>query len=301
MPKLLTALPFFVSLSAFLLLTGWSGRSFAKTYYQVLDVPRGASIDVITMAYRRLAMKYHPDRDKVTNSGSKDKFQEVQEAFEVLKDPEKRAQYDSNLKGDFTTNINRSNRPSPNSSWDATWLNITRAVTIADLIRAKDAALAVAPTSEDFTQAFLYKSAELQTAPLSELLIRYMLKFWTLKPRADQIAAVTLASGNNALLYGTYRTFLQYTQDPTRYVELLNFNFQKHMMFGERDYILAAVRETIRHFREINKSEVHVAELFDVLQQRFGPDSARQAMRLGYPDDSSFRVTCGEFLRKIFR
>lgn len=62
-------------------------------YYSVLDVPRGASDDEIKKAYRRLAMKWHPDK----NDGSKEaeeQFKQVTEAYDVLRDPNKRAVYD---------------------------------------------------------------------------------------------------------------------------------------------------------------------------------------------------------------
>ena len=63
-----------------------------KDYYQVMGVPRTASQDEIKRAYRKLARKYHPDVSKEKDAEAK--FKELQEANEVLKDPEKRAAYD---------------------------------------------------------------------------------------------------------------------------------------------------------------------------------------------------------------
>ena len=64
-----------------------------RDYYEVLGVSRSASADEIKKAYRRLAMKHHPDRNK-DDSGSDGKFKEVKEAYEVLHDSDKRAAYD---------------------------------------------------------------------------------------------------------------------------------------------------------------------------------------------------------------
>jgi curved DNA-binding protein len=63
-----------------------------KDYYQVMGVPRTASQDEIKRAYRKLARKYHPDVSK--EKDAEERFKELQEANEVLKDPEKRAAYD---------------------------------------------------------------------------------------------------------------------------------------------------------------------------------------------------------------
>jgi curved DNA-binding protein len=62
-----------------------------RDYYEVMGVSRDASQDAIKRAYRRLARKYHPDVSKEPDAEAR--FKEVQEAYEVLKDPEKRALY----------------------------------------------------------------------------------------------------------------------------------------------------------------------------------------------------------------
>ena len=63
-----------------------------KDYYEIIGVPKDASQTDIKRAYKKLARKYHPDVSKETNA--EDRFKELGEAYEALKDPEKRAAYD---------------------------------------------------------------------------------------------------------------------------------------------------------------------------------------------------------------
>ena len=63
-----------------------------KDYYETMGVARDAGPDEIKRSYRRLARKFHPDVSE--ESDAEERFKEVQEAYEVLKDPEKRAAYD---------------------------------------------------------------------------------------------------------------------------------------------------------------------------------------------------------------
>ena len=63
-----------------------------RDYYDVLGVSRAASEEEIKKAFRKLAMEYHPDRNK--NPDAEEKFKEVNEAYQILLDPQKRAQYD---------------------------------------------------------------------------------------------------------------------------------------------------------------------------------------------------------------
>jgi len=83
-----------------------------KDYYNIMGVERDASQDEIKRAYRKLARKYHPDVSKEKDAETR--FKEVGEAYEALKDPEKRAAYDQ-LGADWKAG--ESFHPPPD--WDA--------------------------------------------------------------------------------------------------------------------------------------------------------------------------------------
>ena len=65
----------------------------AKDYYEILGVKNDASADDIKKAYRKLAMKFHPDQNK-DNPEAEEKFKEINEAYDILKDEQKRAAFD---------------------------------------------------------------------------------------------------------------------------------------------------------------------------------------------------------------
>ena len=65
-----------------------------RDYYKILEVDKKATQDEIKKQYRKLARKYHPDKNP-DDKASEEKFKELQEAYEVLKDPEKRSKYDT--------------------------------------------------------------------------------------------------------------------------------------------------------------------------------------------------------------
>jgi curved DNA-binding protein len=66
----------------------------AKDYYRILGIPTNASDGEIKKAYRKLAMQYHPDRNPGKEQWANEKFKEINEAYGVLGDPQKRKQYD---------------------------------------------------------------------------------------------------------------------------------------------------------------------------------------------------------------
>ena len=76
-------------------------------YYEILEVSQDASIDDIKKAYKKLALQYHPDKNKEADI----KFKEISNAYEILGDPEKRQNYDNEPKIDEIMNyISRINK-----------------------------------------------------------------------------------------------------------------------------------------------------------------------------------------------
>lgn len=65
-----------------------------KCYYDVLEVDRDADDDTLKKSYRKLALKWHPDKNIANETEAKQKFQLIQQAWEVLSDPQERAWYD---------------------------------------------------------------------------------------------------------------------------------------------------------------------------------------------------------------
>uniref|UniRef100_A0A4W5P1Q0 J domain-containing protein n=1 Tax=Hucho hucho TaxID=62062 RepID=A0A4W5P1Q0_9TELE len=63
-----------------------------KDYYKILGIVKGAADEDIKKAYRKQALKWHPDKNKAANA--EEKFKEIAEAYEVLSDPKKREIYD---------------------------------------------------------------------------------------------------------------------------------------------------------------------------------------------------------------
>ncbi|MEY4719167.1 MAG: hypothetical protein RL563_1785, partial [Pseudomonadota bacterium] len=65
-----------------------------EDFYKLLEVERNASEAEIKKSYRKMAMKYHPDRNKENPEAAEKKFKQIKEAYEVLSDPKKRSAYD---------------------------------------------------------------------------------------------------------------------------------------------------------------------------------------------------------------
>ena len=80
-----------------------------RDYYEVLGVEKGAAAEDIKKAYRKMAVKYHPDKNP-GDKGAEEKFKELGEAYEVLCDQQKRAAYDRYGHSAFQNGRNPSSR-----------------------------------------------------------------------------------------------------------------------------------------------------------------------------------------------
>ncbi len=85
-----------------------------KDYYKILGVEKTATLEQIKSAYKKLAMQYHPDKNP-NNKESENKFKEINEAYQVLSDPEKRSKYD-NLNSSWST-FNQSGNKTSDFNW----------------------------------------------------------------------------------------------------------------------------------------------------------------------------------------
>jgi molecular chaperone DnaJ len=72
-------------------------------YYNLLDVERDAALDDIKRSFRRLALQYHPDKNPADNT-AEEKFKDIQRAYEILSDPQKRKLYDLSLINNYNEN-----------------------------------------------------------------------------------------------------------------------------------------------------------------------------------------------------
>jgi len=86
-----------------------------KDYYKILDVDRKATVEDIKRVYRKLALKYHPDHNP-GNKQAEEKFKEINEAYQVLSDPEKRSRYDQ--LGESYTRWQQRGQPSGGFNWE---------------------------------------------------------------------------------------------------------------------------------------------------------------------------------------
>jgi curved DNA-binding protein len=91
-----------------------------KDYYKILGVDRSANENDIRRAYRKLALKYHPDRNP-NNPAAEEKFKEINEANQVLSDPEKRTRYDQ--LGESYTQWQARGAPTGGFNWED-WANV---------------------------------------------------------------------------------------------------------------------------------------------------------------------------------
>lgn len=104
----------------------------SKDPYKLLGVPRGANGDDVRKAYRGLARKYHPDANP-GDPGAEESFKEIQQAYSVLSNPEKRRAYDG--KSCSSPRTSPRARTGPSQANETTVVRAARSVKLADLLR----------------------------------------------------------------------------------------------------------------------------------------------------------------------
>lgn len=119
-------------------------------YYQVLGVDKKASQDDIKRAFRKLARKYHPDLNP-NDATAKDKFQAINEANEVLSDPEKRKKYDEygehwNMPTSLKRRSGHSSKPGASGDLAVPVLEVP----VRDLVRTEAVRIGILPTARNF-------------------------------------------------------------------------------------------------------------------------------------------------------
>ncbi|CXJ00214.1 DNAJ like protein, putative [Plasmodium berghei] len=93
----------------------------SRNFYDILNVKKSSSKNEIKQAYRKLALKYHPDRNPNNRKESEQKFREITEAYETLSNDNKKSIYDSQLNNGFSSNSfgnNHSNMPNQNMNYN---------------------------------------------------------------------------------------------------------------------------------------------------------------------------------------
>src|ERR1700761_6917533 len=86
-----------------------------RCYYETLECQKGATVEVLKSAYRKLAMQFHPDRNP-GDATAEVKFKEISEAYDVLKDDQKRAAYDRFGHAAFENGMGAAGRGGPGGS-----------------------------------------------------------------------------------------------------------------------------------------------------------------------------------------
>eukprot|EP00366_Plasmodium_knowlesi_P002537 XP_002260034.1 DNAJ-like protein, putative [Plasmodium knowlesi strain H] len=100
-----------------------------KNFYEILNVPRNSSKNEIKQAYRKLALKYHPDRNPNNRKESEKMFREITEAYETLSDENKKRMYDSQLNNGFSSGHFENNYTNTNSNTGTNYAYQTRRMT----------------------------------------------------------------------------------------------------------------------------------------------------------------------------